>query len=1314
MFRKILWGIAIIALLLLAGNLFLIYKLNDFLENPPAPITHLEYDEIDISILGGNVRMSNVNFRTNDSIALKKRLGSLSGTLEEIGMSGFDYIDLYRTGALRIDEVFLERADLVFHERDTATARDGGKGDLFRRTIELDEIELDDVSIKYYELGADTVTYLVDHLHFEITEVGKTDSTGFTYNLPEFSTERVYYNPVSKNARYKVASMSFADDVFEVTGIDVLSADSIRLGTRIGKLEADFEALRIEGRDWRELWREQSFDITDFELRDGSIRFAEKQVLDRVPTDNSKKKKKKKPFTGQMQNIALRNIDLDYVKADTEKGTMYSVDDLDLRHGAFSLSGKGVQYELPTITTGEIIVLPHGIANMVVSRTEIDSTQMSLHGVKILGGEFITRGELVGELELFQLVDPNFRRLFDTRSLDLNGVVARNGQFTFYENQAPQPGGGEVNFPFSIDLIDLENIDFAYHDERGRPSIISTEEIHFRVTNLRKPRDRWTFDLPTARTRRFQYNPEGIEQYDVGRLQLTPSALSLYNIDLHTGTSISKGTVSGVLDEFTLHRPDWLRLLGSGDIRLDSVTTNGGRLRFEASDESELTDEGPDRTIRRQVFMGGVAMRDYQFEYFEPNGEEALISVADVDLKVPPVTQNDRGWDFTAPAVSTGPIVYRPGDGADYRAGTLVRSNDLTLLKNVRLETGQSVSRGRLQGEIRAVGVRNLIWEKFIQTGNIDLEEFILREADLTFRENADFRANRVQTEGGTSFDRTLDLCGLSVENSNLRYYAPDDEEPRYQALNLDIHGGEFSMNDSSMNYTLPTLYADSVWYNPPGPERYFTDKLSGSDNHLLVTNAEINTGYAIEQGVLTGEFERLDFDAIDWSEVIEKKHLNARYMVFRNADFTFTETPNFIPNDPPSAAEKPKREGPRYDPRIDVDMLEVENVNARYYQLGNNRPRFAVEKFTLQLPDIRKLPSQPASVGDPVFTTGPIVVNSKEGALNEYRISGIVARGDFLTLGTVEIVNAIPLEQLSSLLDIRTTVFTGTLPAVRFQGMDLRALFARGDFIADRLDVAGPDVNLYLPLGLPKNMNVFELFPHEAIHHMDQRIAIDHVRVEGGTFALDVDAPLREQSGTLFFSDLDLRISNVNNHQEAKGGTIDAQLDCRIMDRGKVRAEFYLHPGELQSPFSFTTTLDSFDLVEINPLMEYSLGISIKKGAIRQLDFQGESLRDTLRGTVKMFYDDLDIVILGEEGDKKGFLSFIADKLALRDESRPGKEDFVSSVVWPVERDRSFFGNYWHFLAEGLVDAMVKDVVDGMLRKQVHATKNGVYVIEE
>ena len=1319
LFRKLLWGIAIIALLLLGGNLFLIYKLNDFLKNPPAPITHLEYDDIDISILGGNVSMSNVNFRTNDSIALKKRLGSLSGTMKEIGMSGFDYIDLYRTGALRIDEVFLEGADLVFHERDTATARDGGKGDLFRRTIELDEIALDDVSIKYYELGADTVTYLVDHLHFEITEVGKTDSTGFTYNLPEFSTERVYYNPVSKNASYTVSSISFADDEFEVTGIDVVSADSVRFGKRIGKLEAEFEALTIEGRDWRELWREQSFDITDFELRDGSIHFAEKQVLDEIPP-KPPRKKKKRPFTGRMENIALKNIDLDYDRAGTENGNMYSVEDLDLRDGAFSISAtNGFQYELPSITTGEIVVLPNGVANMVVSRTEIDSTQMSLHGLKILGGEFITRGELVGELELFKLVDPNFRRLIDMNALDLNGVVARNGSFSFYENKAPQPGGGEIEFPFNIDLIDLENIDFAYYDERGAPSIVSAENIFFRVTNLAKPEQKWSFDLPTARARNLEYDPSGEEKYTITRLNLTPAALSLYGTDLHTGNSISKGTVRGRMDEFTVHRADWLGLLKSGKIHVDSITTNQGQLTFQASDESVQGFTGPERTIRRRVFVGGFSMNDYQLNYFEPNADRPLLTVADVDLRVPPVMQNEEGWDFSPPTLNTGPLVYQPGDEVDYRAATLVRTTESTMLKNVTVETGRSIARGRLQGAIRAVGVRNFIWDKFIQEGDLDLEEFVLREADLTFRENPDFRKKTTASgsrSGGLSFDRSLEVCGISVEDSNLRYYAPDDQEPRYQALNLSIHGGEFSYRDSTMNYTLPTLYADSVWYNPPGPERYFTDKLSGSDNHLLITNAEINTGYAIERGILTGEFERLDFDAIDWSEVIEKKHLNARYMVFRNADFTFTETPNFIPNDTLSTARTPEAKSPRYDPRIDVDMLEVTNVNARYYQLGNNRPRFAVQDFTLQLPNIRKLPSKPATVGDPVFTTGPIVVNSRQGALNEYRIDGIVARGDFLTLGTVEIVNAIPLERLSSLLDLRTTVFTGTFPAVRFQGMDLRALFARGDFIADRLDIAGPDVHLYLPLGLPKNLNVFLLFPHEAIYDLDQKIDIDHVRVEGGNFDLDIDAPLREQSGTLFFSDIDVRVSNVNNFKNAseKGGIIDAQVDCRIMDRGKVRAEFYLRPGELQSPFSFTTTLDSFDLVEINPLMEYSLGISIKKGAIHQLDFQAEATQDTLRGTVKMFYDDLDIIILGEEGDKKGFLSFIADKLALRDASRPGKEDFISSVVWPVERNRSFFGNYWHFLADGLVDAMVKGVVDGMLRKQVHLTKNGVYVIEE
>ncbi len=274
----------------------------------------------------------------------------------------------------------------------------------------------------------------------------------------------------------------------------------------------------------------------------------------------------------------------------------------------------------------------------------------------------------------------------------------------------------------------------------------------------------------------------------------------------------------------------------------------------------------------------------------------------------------------------------------------------------------------------------------------------------------------------------------------------------------------------------------------------------------------------------------------------------------------------------------------------------------------------------------------------------------------------------------------------------------------IEFNGVDFIGLNTDQTLHARSLKIGPANVEVFMsresppPPGFDKGQN----YPHMALKRLNLPTLIDTVKLSKVDVKYSEYNPASKKTGAVTFKDLTGIILNVTNDSTRLNQRHHAlaDLNSRLMGVGKLNVKIDFNLTDPNGSFSYSGNLGNFDLKNLNPLSKALGLVEIESGDVQHIDFRADGNLRSASGSMNMLYTNLKIKLLsdnidGEGTKEKGFLSFLANTVLVKDEN-PKKGEAVRKANMTNSRinSASFFNLMWKTIFVGIKDIVGVGVV--------------------
>ena len=274
----------------------------------------------------------------------------------------------------------------------------------------------------------------------------------------------------------------------------------------------------------------------------------------------------------------------------------------------------------------------------------------------------------------------------------------------------------------------------------------------------------------------------------------------------------------------------------------------------------------------------------------------------------------------------------------------------------------------------------------------------------------------------------------------------------------------------------------------------------------------------------------------------------------------------------------------------------------------------------------------------------------------------------------------------------------------IEFNGVDFIGLNTDQTLHARSLKIGPANVEVFMsresppPPGFDKGQN----YPHMALKRLNLPTLIDTVKLSKVDIKYSEYNPASKKTGAVAFKDLTGTILNVTNDSTRLNQRHHAlaDLNSRLMGVGKLNVKIDFNLTDPNGAFSYSGNLGNFDLKNLNPLSKALGLVEIESGDIQHIDFRADGNLRSASGSMNMLYTNLKIKLLsdnidGEGTKEKGFLSFLANTVLVKDEN-PKEGEAVRKANMTNSRinSASFFNLMWKTIFVGIKDIVGVGVV--------------------
>jgi hypothetical protein len=107
--------------------------------------------------------------------------------------------------------------------------------------------------------------------------------------------------------------------------------------------------------------------------------------------------------------------------------------------------------------------------------------------------------------------------------------------------------------------------------------------------------------------------------------------------------------------------------------------------------------------------------------------------------------------------------------------------------------------------------------------------------------------------------------------------------------------------------------------------------------------------------------------------------------------------------------------------------------------------------------------------------------------------------------------------------------------------------------------------------------------------------------------------------------------------------------------------------------------------------MLEPSINIKFNGGKVNRMTFSFDANDNVSKGWMEFLYQDLDVELLQKEsGNAKGFLSSLANWVAVSNNPSPGKKLKIVEIGYERDKNKGIINYVWKTIQSGMVRTIV------------------------
>jgi hypothetical protein len=299
--------------------------------------------------------------------------------------------------------------------------------------------------------------------------------------------------------------------------------------------------------------------------------------------------------------------------------------------------------------------------------------------------------------------------------------------------------------------------------------------------------------------------------------------------------------------------------------------------------------------------------------------------------------------------------------------------------------------------------------------------------------------------------------------------------------------------------------------------------------------------------------------------------------------------------------------------------------------------------------------------------------------------------------------------QQFNSHWGYEHEIYKLKIPVIELKNFQLPQWIGYNRLRVDTVKLTSPSIAVHMDRNPRDNpYSKKGKYPQQLLQKAPFSILIKRLKATDASMVYTETNDKTQMTGKLQFPVLSGVIDNITNDTAALQRSRECIADIRgtVMKTGSIHAIFRFNLADKAGAFGVNATITNLNAPQLQPLFKAMTATDIQSFNMRRLDYRMTGNENAARGSLKMQYTDMDILLNRVEEDKsfnkRGFLSFLANRLVIYKENPKDGDERVATNI-PLQRDatRSFFNLVWKTLYTSAADIVLRPAAQRKIEKR-------------
>lgn len=283
--------------------------------------------------------------------------------------------------------------------------------------------------------------------------------------------------------------------------------------------------------------------------------------------------------------------------------------------------------------------------------------------------------------------------------------------------------------------------------------------------------------------------------------------------------------------------------------------------------------------------------------------------------------------------------------------------------------------------------------------------------------------------------------------------------------------------------------------------------------------------------------------------------------------------------------------------------------------------------------------------------------------------------------------------KEFSTKLEFVNDRFDVNIGEIKVESVGIEQFLAGGPLEISSIVIDSLTADIYRDHNVPFNFDRFPAFYNESFMKLTLPLYIDSVIITNSKIIYGELIAGHPKAGSITLDDFGVQIYELTNQvdEDTIENFMHLNVQAKVMGEGPLNVELILPlEGDLHQ-FTCSGSVGAMPLVPLNDMLEPAINMKFNGGRVNRMTFFFEANDFASKGWMEFLYQDIDVVLLKKESEKQwGFISSLANSIALSNNPLPGKDLKIVEIGYERNKNKGIINYVWKTIQSGMVRTII------------------------